>query len=258
MNQLIRFSFALTPRMHSFLECRNALECLEHARLHDDAYAWLQAIHDLQESLLGSTARKPAVPEIVGLIHAIQKNLKLLSQQNTPFEQQIVEAYDSLEAYEKVLAEKLPQVLDFMYNDGVIQSWLNCHKKQDWLGHRLFYPKILPIFWQTLGIQNELNESLQDIYAIMSHLDGILHDFVPWTEELAKDGYDQVHPQSSHEKYGLLIVGLPSSAVQLGVSPEFSGNHHAVRIRFQQWRAGKPQTSYDQNLPYYRMLVPIL
>jgi len=258
MNHLIRFSFALTPRMHSFLECRNALQCLEYAKLHDDAYAWLQAVHDLQESLLGSTARKPVVPEIVALIHAIQKHLKLLSQQNSSFKQQILEAHASLETYEKVLAEKLPQALDFMYNDGVIQSWANCHKKQDWLAHRLFYPKILPIFWQTLGVQEKLNESLQDIHAIITHIDGILHDFVPWSEAFAKNGCDQVQPAASREKYGLLIVGLPSHAVQSGISPEFSGNQHAVRIRFQQWTAGAAQTSYEQDLPYYRMLVPIL
>ncbi|MBL1352972.1 MAG: hypothetical protein COA61_006525 [Zetaproteobacteria bacterium] len=258
MNHLTRFSFALTPRMQSFLECRNALQCLEHAKLHDDVYGWLQAIHDLQESLLGSAARKPVVPEIVGLIHAIQRNLKNLSRQNTAFKQQILEAHASLSEYEKVLAKTLPKALDFMYNDGVIQSWINCHKKQDWLGHRIFYPKVLPIFWQTLGIQEQLNESLQDIHAIISHLDGILHDFVPWTEELARHGSDQLQPTCSDEKHGLLIVGLPTSAVQSGITPEFSGNQHVVRIRFQQWSAGKAQMAYDQDLPYYRMLVPIL
>jgi len=258
MKHLIRFSFALTPRIQSFLECRNALQCLEHARLHDDMYGWLQAVHDLQESLLGSAARKPVVPEIVGLIHAIQKNLKVLSQQHSAFKQQILDAHASLEAYEQVLAEKLPQALDFMYNDGVIQSWVNCHKKQDWLAHRLFYPKVLPIFWKSFGIQEQLNESLQDIHAIINHIDGILHDFVPWSEELAKNGCDQVQPIAAHEKHGLLIVGLPATAVQSGISPEFSGNHHLVRIRFQQWSAGKSIAPYDQDLPYYRMLVPIL
>jgi len=258
MNHLVRFSFALTPRVQSFLECRNALQCLEHAKLHDDVYGWLQAVHDLQESLLGSAARKPAVPEIVALIHAIQHHLTELSQQKSPFTQQILEAHESLSAYEKLLAETLPVTLDFMYNDGLIQAWINCHKKQDWLGHRLFYPKVLPIFWQTMGVQEKLNASLQDIHAIISHIDGMLHDFVPWTEQLACHGCDQVQPSSSGEKHGLLIVGLPTSSVQAGIIPEFSGNHHAVRIRFQQWSAGKPQMPYDQDLPYYRMLVPIL
>jgi len=258
MNHLIRFSFALTPRIQSFLECRNALQCLQHAKQHDDVYGWLQAILDLQESLLGSAARKPAVPEVVGLIHGIQNHLKNLSQQNTPFKQQILAAHASLAEYEKTLAETLPKTLDFMYNDGVIQSWVNCHKKQDWLAHRLFYPQILSTFWQNLGIQDQLNESLQDIHAIICHIDGILHDFVPWTEELAQQGCSQVQPNSSDAKCGLLIVGLPSSAVQSGITPEFSGNQHVVRIRFQQWSAGTVQTAYDQNLPYYRMLVPIL
>jgi len=244
--------------MQSFLECRNGLQCLNHAKKHHDMYAWLQAIQDLDESLKGSVARKPAVPEIIGLIHALQKHLKKLSLHSAHFKQAILDAHDQLGEHELKLAQSLPELLDSIAEDGVIQSWVNSQKKMDWIGHRLFYPQILPVFWDSLGIQNKVEENLQDFHDMIRHVDGILHDFVPWTKASAKGGCDQVQIAAQEEPCGLLIVGLPLNLVQSGITPEFSGNRHTVRIRFQQYRMGKPCQIPEQDIPYQYMLVPIL
>jgi len=244
--------------MQSFLECRNALQCLNHAKNHHDMYAWLQAIQDLNESLQGSVARKPAIPEIISLIHALQQHLSKLSRQPTHFKQAILDAHNKLGEHEVKLAQSLPELLDAIAQDGVIQSWINSQKKMDWVGHRLFFPQTLAVFWDSLGIQHNIEQNLQDVHDMIRHVDGMLHDFVPWNKTIAQGGCDQIHIASQEEPCGLLIVGLPQHLVQSGITPEFSGNRHTIRIRFQQYRVGKPCQMPEHDIPYQHMLVPIL
>jgi len=257
MDHYIRFSFALTPRMHAFIELRNALQCIHAAQQKQDAYGWLQAVYDLQESLFGSAARKPVIPELVGVMQAIRSRLTALATQHHMFKKPMLQACDALMEHENKLTTAIPELLHFLAEDGLIQAWVNCQKKQDWLAHRRFYPCTLSTVWQTLGMHEALAEQLKVLHTAALHVDAMLNDFVLWKEMMATHGYDQVIPSSRDESYGLLIVGLEPQWVQRGIIPEFSGNKHAVRIRFQQWHVGEEQRPFDQNIPYQRMLVPI-
>ena len=257
MEKLIRFSFALTPRMQAFIELRNALCCLKKGAQGEDAYGWLIAVQDLNESLFGSTARKPVTPELLGLIQAIQARLMRLTERHVDFKPQILSVCDCLSEYEQTLATHIPAVMDFLSEDALIQAWLNSQKKQDWVAHRLFYPQLLPFFWSSLGVPKELNRRLQEVYAIVTHVDQMLNDFVSWSDQVALGGCDQASPSSKEDRYGLLIVGLERSWVEAGVVPEFSGNRHAVRVRFQKWQMGQCHQPFDQDINYHRMLVPI-
>ena len=76
LSELIRFSFALSSRTLSFLQVRDALDCLESARTHHEPYLWLHAAADLRTSLIGDLGRKAAVPEIIALLESTRTHLR--------------------------------------------------------------------------------------------------------------------------------------------------------------------------------------
>ena len=256
MNQLIRFCFPLNPRLQSFITLRDGLQCLERARQHGDAYSWLQAIQDIRVSLLGEQARKVAAPEILGLLKSIRIHLHGIAQEHPNFQPQISAACDSIKENKATLQTCIPPILDFLAQDGLINTWANACQKQDYLAHKLYFPQVLPVFWEALGIQHTLHHHLQDFYAIITHMDAMLNDFVPWVEKTAHEGRDQIMPPRDKE-YGLLIVGIERRFVNQGIFPEFSGNKLAIRLRFQRFEMGEEQQEYHEDIPYHMMMVPI-
>ena len=256
MNQLVRFCFPLNPRLQSFVTLRDALQCLDRARQNSDPYSWLQASQDLRVSLLGEQARKVATPELLGLLKSIRIHLNGIAQEHPDFKNQITAACDTIVEHKKSLQECIPPILDFLTQDSVLNAWANACQKQDYLAHKLYFPQVLPIFWESLGVQDTLHQHLQDFYAIITHIDSMLNDFVPWTEKIAYEGRDQIIPPRDQE-HGLLIIGIERQWVEQGVLPEFSGNRLAIRLRFQALKLGEEQHEYHEDLSYRMMMVPI-
>jgi len=256
MVELARFSFALTPRMRSFIELRDGLRCLERARQCDQAYAWLLAACDVRASLLGEHGRKPAVPELVALLASMRTHLTQLVENHPEYREKILEACDMIEKYIESMRSSVQDAMDFFCEDALLGSYLNALKKQDVLAHKPTLPQGLSLLWSGSKHKDMLSDSLHDLHAAVTHLDIMLNDFVGWEERIADSGSDQIVPERGVEN-GLLVLGLDTAYVQQGIVPECSGNRHAVRVRFQQWKAGEAAHDVEDNLPYYSMMVPI-
>lgn len=257
MSSLVRFYFSLTPRLQAFITLRDGLQCLEHARRQDNPYSWLQAATDVQTSLLGDHGRKPVVPELLALLKSMRAHLHKLAQDHPDFSEQIIEACEAITEHEQTLRQCMPSILTLLNQDGILNAWVNANKKQDFLAHKLNFPQVLPIFWQSLNLQDAFSESLQELCAIITHIDAMLNDFVPWADKVAEEGRAQITPPRG-DQYGLLIIGLDSKWVQRGITPEFSGNRLAIRMRFQAWKAAESQAIIEEDIPYRMMLVPII
>lgn len=257
MSSLVRFYFSLTPRLQAFITLRDGLQCLEHARRQNNPYNWLQAATDVQISLLGDHGRKPAIPELLTLLKSMREHLHKLGQEHPDFSEQIAEACESITEHEQTIRQCMPNILTFLNQDGILNAWVNANKKQDFLGHKLNFPQVLPMFWQSLNLQGAFSESLQELCAIITHIDAMLNDFVPWSDKIAEEGRAQITPPRG-DQHGLLIIGLDSKWVQQGITPEFSGNRLAIHMRFQAWKAAEPQITIEEDIPYRMMLVPII
>jgi len=257
VSSLVRFYFPLTPRLQAFIILRDGLQCLENARQQNNPYSWLQAAADVQISLLGDHGRKPVTPELMALLKSIREHLHKLAQEHPDCSEQINEACRAISEHEQTIRQCIPAILEFLNQDGFLNAWVNANKKQDFLAHKLNFPQVLPIFWQTLSLQDALHESLQELCAIVTHIDAMLNDFVPWSDKIAEEGRAQIIPPRN-EQHGLLIVGLDAKWVEQGITPDFSGNRLAIRMRFQAWKAAEPQSIVEEDIPYRMMLVPII
>lgn len=256
MTDLVRFGFALSPRMRSFMELRDGLRCLEHARQFNQPYAWLLAASDVRTSLLGEHGRKQAVPELVGLLSSMRTHLTQLAEGHPEFRSKILEACDMINEYIESMRQGIQDGLDFLNEDALLGSYFNALKKQDLLAHKPSLSQSLNVLWSSARHKDILSDYLHDLHAAVTHLDIMLNDFVGWESREAKLGSDQISPERGVE-YGLLVVGLDPAAVQQGIIPDCSGNRLAIRIRFQQWKAGEAAHDIDFDQPYYAMMVPV-
>ena len=256
MVELARFSFALTPRMRSFIELRDGLRCLERARQSDHSYGWLLAACDVRASMLGENGRKQAVPELVALLASMRTHLTQLVENHPEYRGKILEACDMIEKYIESMRLSVQDAMDFFCEDALLGSYLNALKKQDVLAHKPTLPQGLGLLWSSSKHKDMLGTSLHDLHAAVTHLDIMLNDFVGWEKRIADAGSDQIVPERGVE-YGLLVLGLDTAYVQQGIIPECSGNRHAIRVRFEQWKAGESACDVEDNLPYYSMMVPI-
>ncbi|MFQ5582168.1 MAG: hypothetical protein ACE5F3_06030 [Mariprofundaceae bacterium] len=258
MTDLVRFSFALSPRMHAFLELRDALLCLDEAKRQNHAYAWLHAATDIRSSLLGEQGRKPAVPEIIGLLVAMQTHLGKLAEEESPYRDSIQGACDTIDQHIQTLRPGIPEAAKFLTNDALICIYLNAQKKQDWLGHKPTLPQSLTTMWQQGGPERAtmLCEALYQLEAIVNCLDSMLHDYVGWQSCIAENGSDQITPERG-VNHGLIVIGLDTDSVARGIVPNISGNRLAIRLRFQSWQPGCPSADVEHDQAYAMMLVPV-
>jgi len=256
VSEVIRFGFALTPRVRSFLELRDGLRCLERARQNEQPYTWLLAASDVRDSILGEQGRKQAIPELVGLLAAMRTHLTRLVENHPEYRGKILEACDMIEHYIGTMRHGIQDAIDFLTEDALLGNYFNALKKQDLLAHKPGFPQGLNVLWEGARHKDILSQSLHDLHAAVTHLDIMLNDFVGWKMRTAVEGMDQISPDRGTE-YGLLIIGLESSLVQQGIVPECTGNRLAIRVRFQQWLAGEAGKDVQQDIPYSAMLVPI-
>lgn len=256
MSELVRFSFALTPRMRSFLELRDGLRNLERARQSDQPYTWLLAACDIRASLLGEQGRKQALPELIGLLASMRTHLTQLVENHPEYREKILEACDMIEEYTGSMRNGVQAAMDFLLEDAFLGSYYNALKKQDLLAHKPVLSQAVNILWSGARHKELLSQSLRDLHATVTYLDIMLNDYVGWSQRTAREGSDQISPKRDHE-HGLLIIGLDAALVQQGIVPECTGNRLAIRVRFQQWKAGEAAHDVDHDIPYHAMLVPI-
>ncbi len=256
MSDLIRFSFPLSPRMQTFLQLRDGLCCLAEADRSGNAYQWLQACADVRISLSGEQGRRPALPEVTGLLADMQNHLGDLAKEHPQFSGRILTSCETLARHEQSLREGMDEVQRILASDALIEAWLNALKKHDWLGHRRGLPQMLPVFWENRDRRQYMHDHLRDLFGAVMYLYGLLHDYVAWEKRLATEGSDQIMPDRS-KRFGLIIVGMTPEQAGAGIIPDISGNRLAIRLRFQSWLPGQPAVSVQEDVPYCAMLVPI-
>jgi len=242
--------------MQSFLQLRDGLQCLASAMRLGQPYPWLQACADVRLSLVGEQGRRPALPEIGGLLSDMQTHLQQLAQEHPRFGKSLTATCEMLAQHEKSMHEGMEEALSLLTSDALIEVWLNALKKHDWLGHRPCLPQALPVLWRNHERRQRLHALLQGLYAAVMQMDELLNDYVVWDQRLAEEGSDQIIPDRS-KRFGLIIIGLRPEQVDRGVVPDVSGNHLVIRLRFQLWSPGLPAKAVQEDVPYCAMLVPV-
>lgn len=257
MTDMVRFSFALTPRMRSFLELRDALAEIQQAWADQQPRPWLQAVCDLRASLLGEQGRKAAIPELIGLLVAMQAHLQQLAEEAPDYRATIEATCGKLDSHVLALQSGMSEACEFLTRDSLINAYLNALKKQDWLGHKPGLPQSLACLWQGYaGQASRLNGMLQPLARATRELDTMLNDYVRWQQAVAVEGCGQITPERGIG-HGLLVIGLSAEDVASGIMPDVSGNRHAIRLRFQRWQPGQPPLEVRDDISYAMMLVPV-
>jgi len=193
-------------------------------------YPWLQACADVRLSLVGEQGRRPALPEIGGLLSDMQTHLQQLAQEHPRFGKSLTATCEMLAQHEKSMHEGMEEALSLLTSDALIEVWLNALKKHDWLGHRPCLPQALPVLWRNHERRQRLHALLQGLYAAVMQMDELLNDYVVWDQRLAEEGSDQIIPDRS-KRFGLIIIGLRPEQVDRGVVPDVSGNRLVIRLR---------------------------
>jgi len=254
---MVQFSFALSPRMRTFIELRDGLNCLETACVNQQGVNWLHAACDLRASLLGDQGRKGAISEIIALFGDLKLYLKNLCDDAPQYREKIQLACDHIDLLIQKLQPGMPEACDYLAKDALVNTYLNAQKKHDWLGHKLCLQQSIKAIWRKSDARTlPLHQALAPLCSAVDTLDQMLNDFVGWEKCIAIGGNGHITPERG-KSFGLLVISLPADAVAEGIIPDISGNRLAIRLRFQRWHAGQPASDYNDDLPYAMMLVPI-
>ena len=253
---MVRFSFPLSPRMEAFLQLRNGLACLLAAERERQPLAWLQACADVRLSLTGDQGRRPALPEVMGLLVTMQAHLEQLAEDHPRFRERIMASCAQLERHAAALREEQDEAQQWLEGDAWVEAWLNALKKHDWLGHKRSLPSALPALWGNDSRRREALSRLSGLADAVESLHAMLHDYVDWQARVAAEGSDQLQPDRG-QRFGLVIVGLSEEQVRDGLMPDISGNRLAIRVRFQRWAPGRPAAPVTEDVAYHAMLVPV-
>jgi len=257
MTDKVHFSFALSPRMRSFIELRDAMHCLDEASNRQHGSSWLHAACDLRASLLGDHGRKNAIPEIIGLFKDMKTYLKKLADDVPKYSDHILSSCDQIDLLIEQLKPSLPEACQYLTQDALINAYLNTQKKHDWLGHKLCMQQSIKAIWGHAEMRTEpLHQALAPLTNAINILNEMLNDFVGWEKCLAQAGAGHITPTRG-KSYGLLVIALPASAVAEGIVPDISGNKLAIRLRFQRWLPGQSASDFHEDMPYEMMLVPV-
>ncbi len=258
MNNMVHFSFALSARMRAFIEVRDALDCLKKASEPMQPHSWLHAACDLRTSLLGEQGRKPALPEIIGLLQDMDLYLKkLIANLPNSYAESIQQARQNIANHITTLQNGIPTACNYLDQDALINAHLNAQKKHDWLGHKGCMQQSLPSLWHYPEERTgPLQQSIIPLQEAVSLLDHMLNGLVNWDKQTAIGGVGKIAPDRQ-ASYGLIVIALPEEDVHRGIIPDITGNRLAIRIRFQQWSAGETAKELNRDQPYQLMLVPV-
>ena len=257
-DQPIQISFALTPRMQSFIETRDALRTLSQAIEQDSPYAWLPAAKEIHDLLLGEGNKKPAIPNIMSLFGSMRKHYMELAKKYPEYQDKLQQAGTDIDSYADIIRKQVPDAMNFLESDAWLHSYLETIRTFDLLGYKLAMPQLIDNIWHS-----DAQHALKLQFLLSPILDGIekvndmLHAHAPWQNRTATAGHDQValHAQ---DNIGLIIIGLSPDKIADGVIPSCSGFRSTIRIRFSQWKPGKEEQDYNHDFDYTLMMVPIL
>lgn len=258
MGELIPISFALTPRLQSLIELRDALRCLYHANHNNSVYAWLLAAKELNDLLVGEGHKKPATPNILSLFHSMRKHLNGLSEKHPEFTNQLQHACQQIDAHTQNIQHQLPAIADYLAQDGWLNAYADATRKMDFLGHKLGIPQTFPILWLSNHEQaRQLQTLVEPLTQAIEHINQMLHSHVAWDYRTAEYGCDQIllNPQ---EEIGMLIIGIKASDLQQGIVPDCTGFRSTIRLRFSQWTPGERVKDCTHNQDYALMMVSTL
>ena len=257
MQDMVHFSFALSPRMRSFIELRDALSCLDTALENQFGSSWLHAACDLRASLLGDHGRKNALPEVIALFADMKTYLKKLADDVPKYHDHILQSCVQIDVLIQQLKPGLPEACQYLSQDALLNAYLNTQKKHDWLGHKLCMQQSIKALWNCAESRTEpLHQALSPLSHAIKSLDEMLNDFVGWEERTAEGGVGHITPTRG-KSFGLLVIALPAKTVAQGVVPDISGNKLAIRLRFQRWIPAESPSDYHEDVPYAMMLIPI-
>lgn len=254
---LIPIAFALTPRMQSLIEMRDALRCMQQAWQHQSPYQWLTATHEIHALLVGDRHKKPAIPNIISLFSSMQKHFKKLVLKYPEFEKKLLHACAEVESSADKVRKTTSQTIDFLNADAWLTAYRDSIRKQDLLGHKLSLPQLIHPFWHNSEHAQQLYTIIEPMIQAIEHLNTMLHAHVPWQQRIAKSGYDQI-TLAAQDDIGLIIIGMPEAAIAQGIVPSCSGFRAVLRLRFSQWTPGKVEHDITHNQTYALMAVPIL
>ncbi len=253
---LIPVAFALTPRMQSLIELRDALRCMQQALQSQSPFLWLTASNEIHALLVGDRHKKPAIPNIISLFSSMQKHFKSLAEKHPEFEQKLVQACHEIATSAEKVRNSTSSSIDFLNADAWLKAYRDSIRKQDLLGHKLSLPQVIHPFWQHSEHAQKLYTTIEPMIQAIEHLNTMLHAHVPWQQRIANAGYDQI-TLAAQDDVGLIIIGVPEQAVAQGIVPSCSGVRTVVRLRFSQWLPGKVEHDITHNQPYALMAVPI-
>jgi len=257
MSNLIPISFALTPRMQSFIELRDALRCLYHAIDNTSVYAWLLAAKEINDLLIGEGHKKPATPNILSLFHSMRKHLVAIAEKHPEFELQLQKACKQLDTHVGNIQAQLPGIADYLACDGWLNAYTEATRKNDLLGHKLAIPQTFQALWLTNGEQaRKLQLLVEPVMQAIEHLNQMFHAHVAWDYRTAQKGCDQII-LGAQDDIGLLIIGMKSSDLAQGIVPDCAGFRSTVRLRFTQWKPGEIVKEFTQDQEYAVMMVPL-
>lgn len=255
-DKLIPIAFALTPRMQSFIEMRDALRCMQQAMQSQSPFLWLTSSNEIHSLLLGDRHKKPAIPNIISLFSSMQKHFKSLANKHPEFEHKLLQASKEVASSAEKIRNTASQAIDFLSADAWLTAYRDSIRKQDLLGHKLTLPQLIHPLWQSSEHAQQFYTIVEPIMQAIEHLNQMLHAHVPWQQRTAKKGYDQI-TLAAQDDIGLVIIGVPELAIAQGIIPSCSGFRAVVRLRFSQWLPGQVEhdVTHDQN--YALMAVPI-
>ncbi|MDX8389219.1 MAG: hypothetical protein R8M38_01885 [Mariprofundaceae bacterium] len=257
MSELALFSFALSPRMQSFLQLRDGLRALQSAEGSPLIYHWFQACVDLKASLLGESGRKMAISELTSLLVSMRTELESLAEEHQQFRSTILQSCNEMDRHVNTLRDSRDVFSRLFSGDHLLDAYVNATKKQDWLAHKMALPQMSERFRSNnQDYCRQLLDALQPLIEIVAHLNNKLHDHVGWQQSVAEGGHEQIRLDRA-KTCGLLIVGMEHEYVARGLIPEISGNHLAIRIRFQRMVLGKSIEQATTHVPYHFMAVPV-
>ena len=242
--------------MEAFLQLRNGLACLLAAGRERQPLAWLQACADVRLSLTGDHGRRPALPDVMGLLVTMRTHLEQLAEDHPRFRERIMTTCARLARHADTLRREEEGARQWLEEDAWVEAWINSLKKQDWLGHKRGLPPALPALRHGETRHKEIMSRLAGMADAVENLHAMLHDYVDWEKRVAAGGSDQLIPDRG-QRFGLVIVGLSEEQVRDGLMPDISGNRLAIRVRFQRWEPGRPAAPVTEDVAYHAMLVPV-
>ncbi|MBF0282545.1 MAG: hypothetical protein HQM07_08295 [Zetaproteobacteria bacterium] len=252
---MLRFDFALSPRVQAFLDIKKAIRILQQAHEQQSGYMFLLAAADLRISILGEAGKKSALPEITALFEATILHFQKIAQEHPQYSDDIQHVCDKLEFHLREVQKVSTMTSSFFSNNALLGRYSNALKKQDFIGHNILLPETIALLWKHQNFDNILMDRMMPIATAVFYLDKLLSDYTPWSTHIAIKGCDVINLDRKNPQ-GLLMIGISKELIEQGFLPDVVASRLTARIRFQ--NTSLVETEKDQrDHTYQRMLIPV-